>query len=176
MKLIHDIVQLKPYDPDWPTKFETEATRIRNLLPLSQIEHIGSTSIPGLSAKPIVDIIIGVSNVTVFEYYQHLLQKSGYLVEGQRQAHTWFCYILGNKREFIAHLVLIQGKDWQYRCAFRGYLIAHSDIAQQYLALKSKLARKYTYDLGSYTRAKGEFVSRITATALAENETSYTKA
>lgn len=172
---MHDVVQLKPYDLSWPTKFATEAARIRVLLPLSQVEHIGSTSVPNLSAKPIIDIIIGVPNATIFEDYLHLLQKGDYLVEGQRQNHAWLCRTLGNQREFIAHLVLIGGKDWQNRRAFRDYLIDHSNIAQQYLALKSQFARKYTYDLGSYTKAKGVFVASVTATALADNEKSYKK-
>ena len=159
----NDPVRLLTYDPVWPRNFELEKLRLLAGLPSAEIEHIGSTAIPGLMAKPIIDLLIGVSSETCFDATVAALNRLGYVQEGIRAGHSWLTYPSPQDRKFILHLVIFGQGEWKRRLAFRDRLRRNSAKAMEYQALKIKLAEKFSEDLGEYTKAKSAFVSDVVA-------------
>lgn len=159
----NDPVRLLRYDPLWPGNFEAEKLRLLGQLPSAEIEHIGSTAIPGLIAKPVIDLLVGVSSGTCFADTAAALKKLGYVQEGARAGHSWLTYPSPQYRKFILHLVIFGQGEWKRRLAFRDRLRRDRDKALEYQALKIKLAEKFSEDLGEYTKAKSAFVAGVAA-------------
>ena len=166
-------IQLTPHRDEWRDWYAEEARQLRNLLHdhIHAIAHIGSTAIPGIWAKPIIDILIEVADKTALQNAAAILTAHGYL-----QMSASANRISLNKgytpqgfaeRVFHIHLRLPDDHD-EYE--FRDYLQAHSDIAKQYEALKLSLLKRYEHDRDGYTAAKGDFIREITARAKAENQ------
>ena len=156
-------VRLVPYDSTWPLEFASEAARIERAcagLPI-KLEHIGSTSIPGLSAKPVIDILAGrPGNVRGTEYIAALKQigyehKGAYGIPGRNYFRR------GVPRTHHVHLFNWSSDLWQDHVLFRDYLRAHPDVAREYDTLKRELAAMYLQDKEKYTDAKGPFVRSI---------------
>ena len=126
------------------------------------IEHIGSTAVPGLAAKPVVDIMAGVESLEASRPALARLEDCGYCYFPYRaEVMHWFCKPSPAFRTHHLHLVPFQSRLWIERVAFRDYLRAHLDVAAEYADLKWRLAEVHRFDREAYTDAKGPFVERI---------------
>jgi GrpB-like predicted nucleotidyltransferase (UPF0157 family) len=167
-------VVIVDYNPAWPQMYAEERALIVSAMGpwLLDIEHGGSTSVPGLAAKPIIDIIVGVRRLddamecvkslaaVGYEYKpdDDLIAERRYFNKGPQERHRHL------------HVVELGGDFWRRHLAFRDYLRTHPDTAQQYAALKRELAHRFADDSVAYTGAKTEFIRSVEALALAERE------
>jgi GrpB-like predicted nucleotidyltransferase (UPF0157 family) len=153
------------YDPRWPGLFEQERALLAPVLApwlAGPIEHIGSTAVPGLAAKPVIDIMAAIQTLEGSRDAIDALQSLGYLYAPYHpEAEHWFCKPHPNHRTHHLHLVPIQSPVWTACIAFRNRLRASPSIAAEYLALKRKLAASFPNDREAYTSGKTEFVTRI---------------
>jgi GrpB-like predicted nucleotidyltransferase (UPF0157 family) len=157
-------VHLVPFDPCWATRFATERDRLAAALgPEVAIAHIGSTSIEGLAAKPIVDMLVGWRAEADEAVIAATLQALGYVEEGVRPGHRWLCWPAPERRATVVHLVPENGAVWTARTTFRDRLRAHPELARRYAGLKRTLAEAHADDLDAYTAAKFAFVSDVLA-------------
>ena len=166
---IHEEVRLHPYDPSWPFAFVAERERLLSVLPdiFIELQHIGSTAVPGLPAKPIIDILAGVDSMEVAESVAEPLCVSGYTtsVEFNKTLsdRKWFMRWANGHRTHHLHVVVHGGSAWQERLRFRDSLRSNADLADRYAALKSRLAEKHFNDREAYTDAKSDFVRSVLA-------------
>jgi GrpB-like predicted nucleotidyltransferase (UPF0157 family) len=165
-------VEIVPCDPSWPGQFEEEAKELRRVLSawlVGPIEHIGSTAIPGLAAKPVIDIMAGVETLDASRPAIAALAGLGYCYAPYRpDSEHWFCKPSPALRTHHLHLIPFESRRWTEAIAFRDYVRAHSQIASEYEELKRRLAQQYRFDREAYTEAKGPFIARITGVALRE--------
>ena len=163
-------VEIVPYDPSWPAGFEEEANILRHALAAwlaGPIEHIGSTAVPGLAAKPVIDIMAGVHTLDASRPAIDAAAALGYAYAPYRpEFEHWFCKPSFSFRTHHLHIIPVGTTQWLRPIAFRDYLRAHSDIAREYEALKRQLAVQHHLDREAYTQAKHPFIDRITALAL----------
>lgn len=168
--LAKDHVDIVPYNQEWPHQAKIEIDKLRAVLPLNRIidiQHVGSTAIPGLAAKPIIDIQMAVTSLEEMKVIAvPALQKLGYEYWDDNPDHERMFFVkgmppFGEKRTHHVHIVEPTSKHWQGKILFRDYLISHPNIAKEYQELKFKLAQQYTYDREQYTDAKSEFVNKI---------------
>ncbi len=166
-------IEIVAYDPSWPVRFETEAALIRRSLApwlAGSIQHVGSTAVPGLSAKPIIDIMAGVRSLEESRPAIEIAGAIGYCYAPyQADAKHWFCKPSPAIRTHHLHLVAVDSQEWVRVLAFRDYLRTHSAVATQYEALKRELADRHHLDREAYTEAKGPFIESITNLALGSN-------
>ena len=154
-------MQLVAPDPTWTEKFTAQRDQLVALMPEVRVEHIGSTSIPGIVAKPIVDLLIGAPDEPGQHAARVVLRTAGWTEEGNRPGHAWLCLPDPANRAYIAHVVVAGDDVWHKRLTFRDELRAHPEIATEYQALKQNLAARHHGDLTAYTRAKAEFVTDV---------------
>lgn len=165
-------VLVVPPDPDWPAAFEGEAALIVGVLDelVSSIHHVGSTSIPGIYAKPIIDILLLVKDLDLLDQRSGAMESLGYEVMGE--------YGIPGRRYFRrltdegvhTHHVhaFLAGSDGAVRhLAFRDYMIAHPDAAQAYSDLKVRLMKAHPFDMAAYIDGKDPFIREHEALALA---------
>jgi GrpB-like predicted nucleotidyltransferase (UPF0157 family) len=156
-------IHLVPYDPLWPREFEAEADRIRRAcheLPL-ELEHIGSTSIPNIFAKPIIDILAGVPPRETREPYIEALVGIGYEHLGAYGVPGRDYFRRGTPRTHHVHMFSWSSRRWRDHLAFRDYLRAHPDAAQEYSMLKRELAATFADDSRRYAEEKGPFIKAV---------------
>jgi GrpB-like predicted nucleotidyltransferase (UPF0157 family) len=167
-------IEIVSYDPAWPARFGEEAKELRRALAawlVGPIEHIGSTAIPGLAAKPVIDIMAAVETLDASRPAIAALADLDYRYAPYRaDSEHWFCKPSLAFRTHHLHLIPLESSRWSETIAFRDYLRAHSRIAAEYEDLKRRLADVHRFDREAYTEAKGPFVARITALALQERE------
>ena len=165
-------VEIVPYDTGWPLRFEEEARRLRVVLRpwlAGSIEHIGSTAVPGLPAKPVVDIMAAVESLEASRPAIDALADAAYCYAPYREhAEHWFCKPSPAFRTHHLHLVPAGSQQWIEAIAFRDYLRAHPETASAYEDLKRDLAGRYRTDREAYTVAKQPFIERITRLALSQ--------
>jgi len=159
-------VLIVSYDPDWPIKFEAERQllieAIGPWLVAGSIEHIGSTAIPGLDAKPVIDIMAGVESLEGSRAALGVLERYQYCYAPYRtEVMHWFCKPSPARRTHHLHLVPLGSPLWIEQLTFRDYLRAHPDLALEYAALKRRLAEVHRFDREAYTAAKAPFVQRV---------------
>ena len=158
-------VEIVEYDPSWPVKFEEERQVLAGALApwlAGPIEHIGSTAIPGLAAKPVVDIMAAVSTLEGSRGAIDAATELGYCYfPYQAEFEHWFCKPSPMFRTHHLHLVPIGSAKWLQTIAFRDYLRAHPAVAAEYEALKRRLAQEFHFDREAYTEAKRPFIDRI---------------
>ena len=158
------------YDASWPKKYEEEAAALRALLGGNCVAlwHIGSTSIPGLAAKPIIDILGAVKCLKEADEQRAAFEKLGYEYLGEFGiAGRRYLRKGGDERTHQVHLFQEDDRENLFRhLAFRDYLSAHEDVKAQYAALKKELARKYPYDIERYCDGKDAFVKETERAAL----------
>ena len=158
------------YDPQWPTLYEEEKRLILEVVghKVLAVEHIGSTAVPGLGAKSIIDIMAGVEQAADADECVLLLQDIGYdAVTPQPETPDWY-YCLGKSPHSVGyhlHLVRFGSDHWEKHLLFRDYLRTHPDVAQQYYEIKKKLAAKHRSDRPAYTEAKTSFIETVIAPA-----------
>jgi GrpB-like predicted nucleotidyltransferase (UPF0157 family) len=160
-----------PYDPAWPLEFEHERERLRAALGslALRIDHHGSTAVPGLAAKPVIDVQISVARLHPIDAYAPALARLGYV--HVPHADDAVCPFFHRPAEWPhthhVHLVQAGSEEERRTLAFRDYLREHADAAREYERLKRQIAQEYTGDdLASreaYAGAKTAFITRIVA-------------
>lgn len=161
---IHEEVVLQAYDPRWPGLFGAERERLLSLFPdtLVAIEHMGSTAVPGLAAKPVIDILAGVESMAAARALVVPLCANGYTASAEFNAaltdRQWLMRWEQGHRTHHLHLVVHGGPVWTQRLRFRDALRADPALAARYAALKAGLAAQYPKDREAYTEAKAAFV------------------
>ena len=169
---IREDVSITAYDPRWPNLFDSEAAFLRRRLPKSvviRIEHFGSTAVPGLAAKPVIDMLVQVSSLEeTQEQVVPILQAEGYDYFWRTDvspAYHWFIKRDSEgKRSHHLHMVEADSKLWE-RLYFRDFLRDFPEEANRYAELKKFLAEKHPNDRIAYTAGKAEFVISITERA-----------
>jgi GrpB-like predicted nucleotidyltransferase (UPF0157 family) len=161
-------VRVVPYDPSWPLLFDRERAILQNALApwlVGPIEHVGSTAVPGLVAKPVVDIMAPVRNLPESAAAISRVAELGYVYYPYR-AHVehWFCKPSPSFRTHHLHLVPFGSRLWIERLAFRDCLRCDAAVAAEYATLKQRLAKQYEFDREAYTDAKAPFIQRIVLT------------
>ncbi len=158
---------LVPYNPAWPRLFQEEKERLLKALANEVVvEHIGSTAIPNIAAKPVIDIMIGVSCLKkADEYYIEAMKRIGYSYVPEYESEVpERRYFRKNKehsqRIHNVHMVEIARDWWLRHLFFRDYLCAHPSVALEYQQLKFDLATKFT-DTLDYANAKTEFIQAV---------------
>lgn len=157
-------VVLEPYNPNWSKQFDEEKKKVlRNIGNfIVDIQHIGSTSIPGSIAKPEIDILIGVKDIENYRYCLEPLKKLGYYYyqrfEESVPERRYFRKSNGITPLVHIHMVEVRSNFWRRHLLFRDYLISHPDIAKKYFALKKFLARQYRDDRTRYSDRKAKFI------------------
>ncbi len=162
------------YDPTWPEMFEIEAAAIRNVLGdlALSIEHVGSTSVPGLAAKPVIDIQVSVASITPRAPIVDRLARMGFkhAIDPIEPEHEFLSsgYEPNEPRKVHVHLCQARS-EWEWRhLAFRDYLRTHDAAAAAYAALKRRLAAEHPRDVQAYIDGKARFVVEIEEQALAD--------
>ena len=162
-------VKLVPYEPKWTELFEAEKDTLLNAIGdyVSDIEHIGSTSVPGLKAKPIIDMIAAVKDLSVYAQLIEPLGKLGYEFMPERvfDDRVFFPKGLQENRTHHLSLVVENSAGWTEPIAFRDYLRNSPHERQAYQALKERLAEQFPNDRVSYTKAKSIFFKNITTSS-----------
>jgi GrpB-like predicted nucleotidyltransferase (UPF0157 family) len=165
-----DAIQIAPYDERWPAQFEAEREILGRVLDpwlVGPIEHIGSTAVAGLAAKPVIDIMAGVAGLEESRASLAALRSIGYQYAPYRtEVMHWFCKPDASYRTHHLHLVPHRSELWTQRLAFRDYLRANASVASEYVELKTRLAEAHRTDRDAYTQGKGPFVSRVVELAL----------
>ena len=163
-------IVLAAYNPDWPEWANEEVLELSTLLrdynPI--INHIGSTAIPGIQAKPIIDILVEVNPDADWQRIKEKMEAAGYICMSVSETRMSFNkgYTPAGYADKVFHIHFhISGDNDEIR--FRDYLIAHSEVAKEYEKLKLSLLPKYRNDRDGYTEAKSGFVRKIIG--LAEN-------
>lgn len=167
-------LEVVPYDPGWPAAFEAEAVRLRTALGTLalRIDHNGSTSIPGLGAKPIIDIQVSVAALEPIAAYCERLQAIGYV--HVPHPDDSFCPFFHRPPQWPhshhVHVVEVGGAEERRTLAFRDYLRDHATTAREYEDLKRDLAMRLAAtnheSREAYARAKTDFIERVVAIAL----------
>jgi GrpB-like predicted nucleotidyltransferase (UPF0157 family) len=165
--LDNDIVEIWPPDASWPVRFAEEANAIRSALGerfAYSIHHVGSTAVPGLAAKPIVDIILEVPNRDSWAMLIGPLQQIGYTYWYENPDKNKMFFVkgmppFGTGRTHHIHVQIPDSVEPVLR--FRDYLIGHPEEAKRYDDLKRQLATKFARDREGYTRAKDGFVQEV---------------
>lgn len=169
--MAEETIHLVDYSPDWLGKFSKEKKLIEKTLGNwidGGVNHVGSTSIPGMTAKPIIDIMVGVKSLEEAKACIPILESIGYCYAPYKpDLMLWFCKPSPEHREYHLYLMEPTSYEWKARLAFRDYLRTHPDIAQEYIKLKQSLANTYANDRDAYTKAKESFVKDVTKKALA---------
>lgn len=172
-RAVKEKIDIVPYNPQWVSSFSEEANFLRKKFPtiIKRIEHFGSTAIPGLSAKPIVDMLVEVTSYAeVKKEIVPALTLLGYDYFWRPEIdkppmYTWFIKRdkKGNRTHHI-HMVTKNSRLWD-RLYFRDYLRQHTDVAKKYEVLKTSLAAQFPHDREKYTQEKTAFVVSITQKA-----------
>jgi len=175
-RVVKEEVIVVPCDPRWPEMFEQERLHLLSCLPadlIKRIEHFGSTAVPGLSAKPIVDILVEVTNLDETKIrIAPILEKQGYDYfwrptwgDDTPPFYAWFIKRDNTgKRTHHIHMVEAEFEHWD-RLLFRDYLIEHPHVAGEYSKLKEKLSNIHNKGRVAYTEAKTDFIKAITKRA-----------
>ncbi len=158
-------VRVVPYDASWPAEFERERRDLAALLApwlVGPIEHVGSTAVPGLAAKPVIDIMAGVRDLDSSRPVIDVMPRLGYCYWPYREeVMHWFCKPSDAFRTHHLHVVPFRSQLWRDRLAFRDYLRVHRPVAEEYASLKRRLAKRFELDREAYTDAKLPFVNRV---------------
>jgi GrpB-like predicted nucleotidyltransferase (UPF0157 family) len=162
-------IHIVPYDPTWVAKFEDEKASLETLLApwrRGPIEHVGSTAVVGLCAKPVIDVMVGVTSLVESEPAKDALRRAGYqYAEYKTDVMHWFCKPSLAIRTHHLHLIPYGSQLWYDRLKFRDLLRTDSTLAAEYAALKLELAKRFKFDREAYTDGKFPFIARALASA-----------
>jgi GrpB-like predicted nucleotidyltransferase (UPF0157 family) len=163
--MMKPIVNLSEYNPNWEKQFEYEKNRILDVLgnKVVGIEHIGSTSIKGLEAKPIIDIIVGAQDLDEVSNFVSPLSEIEYefVPKSEFKERRFFRKGLWGQGSCHLHICKFNSNEWSEKLLFRHYLRLHPQVAVEYASLKKELASKYQFDRPMYTKKKEPFIKAI---------------
>jgi GrpB-like predicted nucleotidyltransferase (UPF0157 family) len=169
-------IEIVPYDSKWPALFRREAAYLRRVLPkksVGRIDHFGSTAVPGLAAKPIIDILVEAKRVRAARGQIALvLRARGYDYFWRPtfgdDVGPWYAFLIKRNKRGVRthHIHVVTGHPvfaghWD-RLLFRDHLIAHPSVARKYHRLKVRGATRHRGDRAGYTKAKAKFIGDIT--------------
>ncbi|MFT3766029.1 MAG: GrpB family protein [Minicystis sp.] len=158
------------YSPEWPAAFEREAARIRAILgeEIVRVHHIGSTSVPGLAAKPIIDVLPLVRDIARIDGYTEAFRTAGYAAWGEYglAGRRFFTKDEGAYRTHNVHIYQVDDPDADRHLAFPAYLRVHEDVRREYEALKREVYALHPADVGAYNDGKDAWIKRIQVIAL----------
>jgi GrpB-like predicted nucleotidyltransferase (UPF0157 family) len=163
-------LRLSPYEPNWPLLFGAEKERLFASLGnhILDVQHIGSTSIPGMPAKPILDIGVAVANFEEATRCVPLLEQLGYIYKGENGIPRRHYFVKGNPRTHHLHLLEIESEEWKNHLRFRDYLRAKPTSAQAYASLKQTMAMQFATDRDAYQNGKENFIQAVLQKATQE--------
>jgi GrpB-like predicted nucleotidyltransferase (UPF0157 family) len=172
-RVVQEHVDIVPYDPQWPALFLQEKEHLVSCLHpglIGRIEHFGSTAVPGLAAKPIIDMLVEVTSL------EETKRRVVPVLESQNYEYFWrpswgddtppfYAWFIkrdseGNRTHHI-HMVEPEFEHWD-RLLFRDYLVEHPEVAREYETLKLELVRNDHKDRVAYTKAKTDFIVAVT--------------
>jgi GrpB-like predicted nucleotidyltransferase (UPF0157 family) len=162
------LVKLEPYNYKWSKLFEKERELLSSQLKdlIVEIEHVGSTSVEGLFAKPIIDIAIGVSSLDVIMKLKEKVKELGYVeIPVSLDGKHVFAKYKERKITHFLHVMIYNQNLWVDQISFRDYLRSTPDAKIEYTKLKEELVNKYPKDVISYTNKKKKFVDDILSRA-----------
>lgn len=158
------IIKVVPYNSDWEKEYVKESVKIQGILgdEMIEIHHIGSTAIPGIYAKPVIDILIEVKDIKNVDIYNGEMNKLGYISKGEFgiEGRRFFLKGLYNRTHHL-HIFEIRNPEIRKHLNFRDYMISHPKIAKQYEKLKKDLSIKFRHDNEGYCNGKDEFIKDI---------------
>jgi GrpB-like predicted nucleotidyltransferase (UPF0157 family) len=160
-------VTIADYSPQWPAQFDAEANALRSAFGEDKIdvEHIGSTAVPGLGAKPVIDILLGASSLAQIERHIKDLEAIGYryVPEFEAQLPMRRYFVKPNRGDAYFHLHAVEcgGAFWFDHLRFRDALRDQPALCEQYLTLKRQLAASFQMDRAGYTDAKAPFIEGV---------------
>jgi GrpB-like predicted nucleotidyltransferase (UPF0157 family) len=160
---------LSEYQDTWPQQFLQVADQLRAIFPAqgAVFEHIGSTSVPGLCAKPVLDVVLGVGTLVEAEAAIPALSSAGFLYRPEHEAaipdRRYFVRPEGQTLRVHLHAVQLGGLLWRQHLHFRNALRQDARLREEYSALKRGLAVTHARDKASYTEAKAPFICQVLA-------------
>jgi len=165
-------VAIADYDPQWPRLYEEERRRILEVVGdiIVRIEHIGSTAVPNLGAKPTIDLMAAVNRLSAAEKCFEPLQRIGFEYQSGHEASfpERRFFRKGDppkEQHYHLHMVELASDFWKRHLLFRDYLRTHPEVAQEYCEFKKRLASKHGLDREGYTNAKTSFIESIVTKA-----------
>jgi GrpB-like predicted nucleotidyltransferase (UPF0157 family) len=158
-------VRLAPYSDAWPALYAAEIARMTQVLEVGGVrlvfEHTGSTAVPGLAAKPIIDILAGLTDEKGRNAAIAALQSAGYVHRGEQEIPGRDFFRRGDPRQYHVHLTRVGSAFWHDHRTFRDWLRTHADAAAAYMALKRDLAARFPADREAYIEGKTAFVEGV---------------
>lgn len=167
MSAVPDSHELSAYSPMWPAIFHIEHGRLTAIFGVDAvvIEHIGSTAVPGLGAKPVIDVMLGAPAISIVERKIAHLEADGYRYvqefEKSMPERRYFVKAQGHPGYFHLQGVVYGSPFWKRHLAFRDALRADASLAGDYWKLKRRLAARFPNDRGAYNDAKSEFIRTV---------------
>ncbi len=157
-----DPILVVDYDANWSIHYEQEKIQILKALgdTIVEIQHIGSTSVPGLAAKPVIDILLGLE-IPPKPDQIFSLEALGYLYFGEFGISGRHYFRRGMPRTHQIHAVQVNSEFWERHILFRDFLRTHPQAAQQYEALKRHLAVEFRYERDRYTDSKAPLINQL---------------
>jgi len=157
------IVRLASYSPEWKNIFEQEKKLLQSSIGsyIIEIQHIGSTSIPGMVAKPIIDIGIAVERFEEGVVCIKPMENLGYIYNGENGIPRRHYFDKGDPTAYHLHMLEQDSDEWKKHITFRDFLRNNEEAAKEYARLKQQLAVKFRHDRLSYTNGKSEFIKHI---------------
>lgn len=156
---------------EWADRYSSVTVTIAKVLPAARVEHIGSTAIPELPAKDVVDVLVGVDAVHLQDAAD-ALAAAGFDLEGSKPGHCWLSAPDRSRRECVVHVVVSDSSEWEARIAFRDLLRSDPGARAEYLATKVAAAAA-ALGWADYTAAKYPTVSRLLRTPTDANESAF---
>ncbi len=162
--------ELSNYNPAWSKNFESEADKIAEALgeQVVEVKHVGSTSIPGLRAKPIIDILVAVEEFAPVDTYKEQLEPLEYFYHPHDAEDERLFFWKGTPRTHHLHIVEFMTWEHQRHIVFRDYLRAHPEMAELYEQVKRELSLTFKGNRPAYTKGKTAFIKTIMARAVEE--------
>jgi GrpB-like predicted nucleotidyltransferase (UPF0157 family) len=159
-------LSLVEYDPAWPARFAAEARRIAGALGghARAIEHVGSTAVPGLLGKPVLDLGVAVARRDAADACVAPLEALGYAYRGPNgddPRRRYFARDAGGRRVAQIHLYIVPARGWDEQLAFRDALRADAELARAYAAEKRRVADAVGWDKAAYSLAKDPFIQGV---------------
>ncbi len=169
INLSNRIIEVVDYDSSWRKTFELEKVLLTKAIGINavNIEHIGSTSVVGLAAKPVIDILIEVADLKELDTANEIIEALGYTIKGENgiSGRRYF-QKGGNQRSHHVHAFQTNDLHLHRHRAFKEYLIAHSAIASEYSSLKKEAAAKSDNNVNVYIALKNNFIQKHEQLAL----------
>lgn len=163
-------VEVISYQESWPKTFGAEAGRLHAVFgeEINEIHHIGSTAVPGLAAKPVIDIMPVTTSLTAVDKKEAQLKQLGYRAYGENgiSGRRFFTKDVSGVRAFHVHVFEADSDHSRRHLAVRDYLRVHQEARFSYERLKQSLAREYPYSMDAYVEGKHEFVQMLEHSAL----------